>query len=55
MLGKERVEISIRKMMMTNFDKNASQKHLLRRRLDKYVIFPGSLGISPVSLFPPIS
>jgi len=39
---------------VTNFDKNVSQEHLLRRRLDKYIIFPASLGINPVRLFPPM-
>jgi len=39
---------------MTNCDKNAQKKHLLRRRLDKRVIFPGPLGISPAKLFPPL-
>jgi len=50
----EREEITIRKMMMTNFDKNVSKKHSLRRRLDKNVIFLGSLGIPPAKLFPPL-
>ena len=30
------------------------KKHLLRRRLDKYIIFSGSLGIVPIRLFLPM-
>jgi len=42
MRRKEKVEISMSKLTITNSDKNASKKHLLRRRSDKYIIFPGS-------------
>jgi len=36
------------------FFQKCIKKHLLRRRLDKYIIFSGSLGIVPIRMFLPM-